>query len=44
MRFAGIGEVVSAVSRAVDFYNNERPHMSIDMMTPSMEARCDGEN
>ena len=43
MRFAGIGEVVSAVSRAVDFYNNERPHMSIDMMTPSMAARCDGE-
>ena len=44
MHFASIGEVVSAVARAVDFYNNERPHMSIDMMTPSMAARCDGEN
>ena len=43
MHFASIGEVVSAVARAVDFYNNERPHMSIDMMTPSMAARCDGE-
>ena len=43
MHFTSIGEVVSAVARAVDFYNNERPHMSIDMMTPSMAARCDGE-
>ena len=43
MHFASIGEVVSAVACAVDFYNNERPHMSIDMMTPSMAARCDGE-
>ena len=43
MHFASIGEVVSAVARAVDFYNNEHPHMSIDLMTPSMAARCDGE-
>lgn len=36
MRFTNIDEVIAAVARAVDFYNNERPHMSIDMMTPAM--------
>lgn len=43
MRFTSIEDVISAVARAVDFYNNERPHMSIDMMTPSMAALCEGE-
>ena len=43
MRFSCIDEVIAAVARAVDFYNNERPHMSIDMMTPSMAAACEGE-
>ncbi len=42
MRFTSIGEVIAAVARAVDFYNNERPHMSIDMMTPAMAALCEG--
>lgn len=43
MRFTNIDEVIAAVARAVDFYNNERPHMSIDMMTPAMAAFCEGE-
>lgn len=43
MRFTSIKEVVAAVASAVDFYNNERPHMSIDMMTPAMAASCEGE-
>jgi len=43
MRFSNIDDVIAAVSRAVDFYNNERPHMSIDMMTPVMAAFCEGE-
>ena len=43
MRFTSISEVIAAVARAVDFYNNERPHMSIDMMTPAMAAFCEGE-
>ena len=43
MRFTCIEEVILAVARAVDFYNNERPHMSIDMMTPAMAALCVGE-
>lgn len=43
IRFTSISEVIAAVARAVDFYNNERPHMSIDMMTPAMAALCEGE-
>ena len=43
MRFTSISEVIAAVARAVDFYNNERPHMSIDMMTPAMASFCEGE-
>lgn len=43
MRFCNIDEVIATVARAVDFYNNERPHMSIDMMTPVMAAFCEGE-
>lgn len=41
--FHSIQEVIMAVAAAVDFYNNERPHMSIDMMTPAEAAQCDGE-
>ena len=33
--FRNINEVVAAVARAVDFYNNRRPQMSIGMNTPS---------
>lgn len=42
-RFTCIDEVIRAVALAVDFYNNERPHMSIDMKTPAMAALCEGE-
>ncbi len=43
MRFTSIGQVTSALRKAIDFYNNERPHMSIDMMTPSEASSCKGE-
>ena len=43
MRFNCIEDVMAAVSNAVDFYNNERPHMSIDMMTPAQAAMHNGE-
>jgi hypothetical protein len=43
MRFNCIEEVMAAVSNAVDFYNNDRPHMSIDMMTPAQAAKHNGE-
>ena len=42
IRFTSLEEVIAAVSRAVDFYNNERPHMSIDMMTPAQAATREG--
>ena len=43
MHFRNIEEVNVAVANAVDFYNNERPHMSINMMTPSQATACEGE-
>lgn len=41
-RFHSIEEVQRAVARAVAFYNNERPHMSIGMMTPVEAAQICG--
>lgn len=41
--FHSIKEVRKAVARAVDFYNNERPHMSLNYMTPSQAARQSGQ-
>ena len=43
MVFHDICDVRRAVSRAVDFYNNERPHMSLDMMTPADASSRTGE-
>lgn len=43
IRFTSIEEVISAVSKAVNFYNNRRPHMSINNMTPVQAATCIGE-
>ena len=43
MRFMSLDEVIAAISAAVLFYNEERPHMSIDMMTPKEAANCTGE-
>lgn len=43
MRFTNIEEVRKAIARAVNFYNNERPHMSINMKTPAEAALCEGE-
>jgi transposase InsO family protein len=41
--FRNTDEVKSAVAVAVDFYNRERPHRSINMMTPREAAGCSGE-
>lgn len=43
MRFHSVDEVRLAVESAVEFYNKERPHMSIDMKTPYEAASCEGE-
>ena len=41
--FYSIEEVRTAVGAAVDFYNNEKPHLRINMMTPVNTAKCSGE-
>ena len=41
--FCDIKEVAEAVEKAVLFYNTERPHMSINMMTPQEAATHTGE-
>ena len=43
MSFFSIEEVRKAVKVAIDFYNNERPHMSLDWKTPAEAAMCTGE-
>jgi len=43
MSFFSIDEVKSALKVAIDFYNNERPHMSLDWKTPAEAALCTGE-
>lgn len=43
MEFTRISQVKAAVKAAVSFYNEERPHWSLDGMTPSQAARCEGE-
>ena len=43
MFFTSIAEVRRAVKLAIEFYNNHRPHMSINMMTPKQAADCKGE-
>ena len=41
MSFFSIDEVKEAMKVAIDFYNNERPHMSLE--TPAQAALCTGE-
>lgn len=43
IRFTCISEVRDAVAVAVSFYNQRRPHMSVDMMTPEKAAECNGQ-
>lgn len=43
MEFSSIGQVRSAIKVAVEFYNNERPHMSLDGMTPAEASLLRGE-
>lgn len=40
--FYGVSEVKSAIRIAVDFYNNERPHLSLDGITPAEASAMRG--
>lgn len=42
MVFKSMEEAGKAISDAVDFYNNIRPHMSVDMMPPTEAAKMTG--
>ena len=42
IRFRSIGEVRRALDKAIAFYNDERPHMSLNNMTPRQAASCKG--
>ena len=42
IKFHSIAEVRKAMHKAVEFYNNERPHMSLNNMTPHEAALCKG--
>ena len=43
MSFTSIGDVQKAVNLAINFYNEERPHMSLDGQTPHEAAKLMGE-
>ena len=43
MTFISIGQVKKALKIAVNFYNNERPHMSLDGLTPKEASLKEGE-
>lgn len=42
MSFTSIGDVKKAVAIAINFYNEERPHMSLDGLTPREAAKQEG--
>ena len=41
--YHSIAELAHDLEAKVEFYNTRRPHMSINMMTPSQAALCEGE-
>lgn len=43
LKFHSIAEVVAAITKAVNFYNNRRPHMSLGYITPVEAVQCTGE-
>ena len=43
LSFHSTEEVRKALQVAINFYNNERPHMSLDWKTPAEAALCTGE-
>lgn len=42
-RFTGMAEALQTLSKYIDFYNTERPHMSIGMNTPERAHAMSGE-
>lgn len=42
-RFYSFDSMYRSIKRAVEFFNTERPHLSLNMMTPDEASRCTGE-
>ena len=42
IRFSSMEEVRQTLATAVHFYNHERPHMSLDMLTPAQAREMEG--
>lgn len=42
MEFDSLAGLVDSLDRAIDFYNNERPHASLGMLTPAAAAGVEG--
>lgn len=40
--FRSVAQVRSSMPKIVKFYNNERPHMSLNNMTPAEASKCTG--
>jgi transposase InsO family protein len=43
MQFSSMDELKAALKVAVEFYNNERPHWSLNGMTPKQASGLKGE-
>ena len=42
-RFYSFDSMYHSIKRAIEFFNTERPHLSLNMMTPAEASRCTGE-
>ena len=42
-RFYSFDSMYRSIKCAVEFFNTERPHLSLNMMTPDEASRCTGE-
>lgn len=42
-RFYSFDSMYRSIKRAIEFFNTERPHLSLNMMTPAEASRCTGE-
>ncbi len=40
--FSSFNVAKKQINKIIDFYNNERPHRSIEMLTPSVAYKLDG--
>lgn len=42
-RFYSFESMYRSIERAIEFFNTERPHLSLNMLTPAEASCCTGE-